>query len=175
MATRPRVLLLVLHIHLPLAIRRPAQSTQARRLTRCRGRTKGIESSQSMLTMIVTKSMGGRVLRTNRRLHGPKLHDRTQAILRLCPSMTKTATVVPCTRCLIPKSKIQCIRQLLCIGPTPLRRNTLNKHLIHQITITLHQIKTTYRPLPKQLQPTQPLYVHLHHVTMSNTPSEKRC
>lgn len=173
MVIRPRVLLLVLHIHLPLAIRRPALSTLARRLNTCRDRTTGNELSQSMLTMIVIKCMVGKVLRI-RRVHGPKLLDRTQAILLLCPNMIRMATVVPFTRCLIPRSKVQCIRQLLYIGPTLLRRNTL-KHPIHRITITLHQTKTMYKPLPRQLQHTQPLYVRLHHVTMSNTPSEKRC
>lgn len=174
MAIRPRVPLLVLHTHLPLAIRRPVQSTQARRLNKCRDRTKGIESSQSMLTMIVTKSTEGKVLRTNRSLHGPKLLDHTQAILHLCPSMTKMATAVPCTRRWIPRSRVQCIRQLLCIGLTPLRRNTLN-HLTRRITIILRRTKTTYKPLPKPLQHTQPVYVHLHHVATNNTPSERRC
>lgn len=174
MATRPRVLLLVPHTHLPLATRRLAQSTQVRRLNICRDRTKVIASSQSMLTTIVTKSMGGKVLQTNRNLHGSKLHDHTQAILRLCPNMIRTATAVPCTRCLMPKSRVQCTRQLLCIGPTPLHRNTL-KHLTHRIIITPRQTKTTRKPLPKQLQPTQPLYVHLHHVVTNNIPSERRC
>lgn len=173
-ATRPRGLLLVLHTHLPLATRRPARSTQARRLSICKDRTTVIESNQSMLTMIVTRSMGGKVLRTHRSLHGPKLHDHTQAILHLCPNMIRMATVVPYTRCQIPKSRVQCIRQLLCIGPTPLHRNT-PKHLTHRITITLHLTKTTCKPLHKQLQHTQPLYVHLHHVETSNTPSERRC
>ena len=174
MATRLRVLLLVLHTHLALDTRKPAQSTQARRLNICRDRTKGIELSQSMLTMIVTKSMGGKVLRINKNLHGPKLSDHIQAILPLCPSTIKTATAVPCTRCLIPKSKTRCIRHLRCTEPTPLRPNIL-KHLTHRITTTLRLIKTTFKLLPKQLQHTPPLYVRLPHVVTSNTPSGRRC
>lgn len=172
MAIRPQVLRLVLHTRLVHDTRRLAQSTRAHRLNIFRDRTMEIESSLSMLTTIVTKSMGGKV--RTRSPHGPKLHDRIQVILPPCPSMIRMATVVPFTRCLIPKSKAQCIRRLLCIGLTPLRHNIL-KHLTHRITITLRQIKTTCKPLPKQLQRTQTLYVHLPHDAAINTPSERRC
>ena len=173
MATRPQVLRLVLRIHLALDSRRLAQNTQVLRLNICRDPTKGIGSSLSMSTMTVTKSMGGKARRT-RSLHGTKLHDHTQTMLPPCPSMIKTAIAARYTRCLIPKSRVPCIRHHLCIEQTPLHHNT-PKRLTHRTTITLRHIKITCKPLPKQLQRIQTLYVHLPRAATSNTPNERRC